>query len=61
MAATSSPFTVLVTGGTGLVGQAIRCIVEKEGIPNENWVYLSSKDGNLWCAIIILSSMPISL
>lgn len=38
---------VLVTGGTGLVGQAIRHVVEQQNIPNETWVYLSSKDGDL--------------
>lgn len=34
---------VLVTGGTGLVGSAIREVVEKEGREGEEWVFLSSK------------------
>lgn len=44
---------VLVTGGSGLVGQAIKWVVEniedsKFGkLPNEEWVFLSSKDGDL--------------
>lgn len=41
--------TVLVTGGTGLVGRAIQAVVqenpEKHG--NETWVFLSSKDADL--------------
>jgi len=39
---------VLVTGGSGLVGQAVRMMVQED--PNEdeaNWVFLSSKDGDL--------------
>jgi len=38
---------ILVTGGTGLVGQAIRQMSEKEKLDNEEWVFLSSKDGDL--------------
>ena len=43
------PITVLVTGGTGLVGQGIKSYVEspagkKDG---ETWIFLSSKDGDL--------------
>lgn len=40
---------VLVTGGTGLVGKAIKEVVEKEGLAldNETWYYASSKDGDL--------------
>ncbi|XP_043221637.1 GDP-L-fucose synthase-like [Amphibalanus amphitrite] len=39
---------ILVTGGTGLVGQAIKTVVEG-GLkrPGETWVYLSSKDADL--------------
>jgi len=40
--------TIMVTGGSGLVGQAIKAYVDtggkKEG---ETWVFLSSKDGDL--------------
>ncbi len=37
----------MVTGGSGLVGQAIRTVVAEEAQPNEHWVFLSSKDGDL--------------
>ena len=39
--------TVLVTGGTGLVGKGIEAAVKKEGVVGERWIYLSSKDGDL--------------
>ncbi len=38
---------VLVTGGTGLVGSAIRRVVEESPLPNEKWIFLSSKDADL--------------
>jgi len=38
---------IMVTGGTGLVGMGIRAVVERQKVPNERWVYLSSKDGDL--------------
>lgn len=40
---------ILVTGGTGLVGQAIKWFVEEAGgkKENEEWVFLSSKDADL--------------
>jgi len=39
---------VLVTGGSGLVGQAVRMMVEEDANEkNENWIFLSSKDGDL--------------
>jgi len=38
---------VLVTGGSGLVGQAIKAIIEKESNSTESFVFLSSKDGDL--------------
>ena len=37
----------MVTGGTGLVGSAIREAIEAENNAEEKWVYLSSKDGDL--------------
>ena len=38
----------MVTGGTGLVGQAVRMIAEsEEKRENEEWIFLSSKDGDL--------------
>ena len=39
---------IMVTGGTGLVGQAVRKIAEtEEKQPDEEWIFLSSKDGDL--------------
>ena len=40
---------VLVTGGSGLVGDAIRSYIldENNALPNEKWIFLSSKDGDL--------------
>ena len=49
----NAPMVVLVTGGSGLVGQGIKSYVESEGNDdehkkkNETWIYLSSKDGDL--------------
>jgi len=44
----SEPATILVTGGTGLYGKAIQEVISKdEASKEENWVFLSSKDGNL--------------
>ncbi len=45
---------ILVTGGSGLVGQAVQYITENYNCPrfgrneNEEWIFLSSKDGDLW-------------
>ena len=39
--------TIMVTGGSGLVGQAIRSYVESNPRDGETWVFLSSKDGDL--------------
>lgn len=44
---------VVVTGGSGMVGQAIKWVIENETDPrfggkeNEEWVFLGSKNGNL--------------
>lgn len=38
---------VLVTGGTGLVGSAIRKVVDENKNPNETFIFLSSKDLDL--------------
>jgi len=38
---------IIVTGGSGLVGQGIKAYVEKNTDPSEEWVFLSSKDGDL--------------
>ena len=42
-----SPSVVMVTGGSGLVGSAIRDFVTANPKENESWVFLSSKDGDL--------------
>lgn len=43
-----SKTTILVTGGTGLYGKAIEAVISRdEAAKDENWVFLSSKDGNL--------------
>ncbi len=39
---------VMVTGGSGLVGRAIQEVVTSDPLPGEEWVFLSSKDGDLW-------------
>ena len=41
---------ILVTGGTGLVGKALEEIVAstEEKRADETWIFLSSKDGDLW-------------
>ena len=38
---------VLVTGGSGLVGKALERVIQNEKPGDENWVFLSSKDGDL--------------
>lgn len=40
---------ILVTGGSGLVGQAFQEVVAtEEKRSDETWIFLSSKDGDLW-------------
>lgn len=39
--------TILVTGGSGLVGQAIKSYTDAHAKPDENWIFLSSKEGDL--------------
>jgi len=38
---------VLVTGGTGLVGSAIKQVVELEPVEGEEWIFCGSKDADL--------------
>jgi len=38
---------IMVTGGTGLVGRGIEAAVELDKREDEEWIFLSSKDGNL--------------
>jgi GDP-L-fucose synthase len=50
------PEIVLVTGGSGLVGQAIKYVIETEPEgsrfgkkPGETWIFASSREGDLRC------------
>ena len=49
VAVKAAPKVVLVTGGSGLVGQGIRTYIEKEGglEPGERWFFARSKDADL--------------
>lgn len=38
---------ILVTGGSGLVGQGIRAAAEKNPFPGEEFIYLTSRDADL--------------
>ena len=44
---------IIVTGGSGMVGQAVKWVIENEKDPrfggrdDEEWIFLGSKDGNL--------------
>lgn len=38
---------ILVTGGSGLVGSAIKSVVESEKADGERWIFVTSKDANL--------------
>jgi GDP-L-fucose synthase len=44
---TTAKERILVTGGRGLVGMAIKELVEQEANPNEEWIFVSSKDADL--------------
>jgi GDP-L-fucose synthase len=43
----STPKVMLVTGGSGLVGKGIELYLQQNSRPNESWVFLGSKDGDL--------------
>ncbi len=43
-----APAIILVTGGKGLVGRALQDVVTSNPDPKEQWVFLSSVDGDLW-------------
>ncbi|XP_045607495.1 GDP-L-fucose synthase [Procambarus clarkii] len=45
--ATAERMVVIVTGGTGLVGQAIQTVIKQNSSSNEKWIFLSSKDADL--------------
>lgn len=44
---------IIVTGGSGMVGQAVKWVIDNEVDPrfgrceDEEWIFLGSKDGNL--------------
>ncbi|XP_012279098.1 probable GDP-L-fucose synthase [Orussus abietinus] len=38
---------ILVTGGSGLVGKAIAAEVAEKSLPDEKWIFVGSKDGDL--------------
>lgn len=38
---------ILVTGGSGLVGKAIQKVTQQNPTPDEEFVFLSTKDGDL--------------
>ncbi|GLV36867.1 GDP-4-keto-6-deoxy-D-mannose 35-epimerase/4-reductase [Carabus blaptoides fortunei] len=38
---------ILVTGGTGLVGQAIQRVIQTDGKSDEKWIFVGSKDADL--------------
>ncbi|GIY18381.1 GDP-L-fucose synthase [Caerostris darwini] len=42
-----APKTILVTGGTGLVGKAIENTIKANTLAEEKWIFLSSKDADL--------------
>jgi GDP-L-fucose synthase len=43
----NEPHVIMVTGGSGLVGSALAKVVKTDTLPNEKWVFLTSKDGDL--------------
>ena len=47
MSSSTTQAVILVTGGSGLVGQAIKSYVDAHGLPDERWIFLSSKEGDL--------------
>lgn len=47
------PKVILVTGGSGLVGTAIKKIIEEDKRPDEKWIFVGSKDANLWYVTIL--------
>ena len=52
-ASESASKKIIVTGGSGMVGQAVKWVIENEtdsrfgGRNDEEWIFLGSKDGNL--------------
>ncbi len=43
------PAVILVTGGKGLVGKGLEDVIKSDpDAVKEKWIFLSSKDGDLW-------------
>lgn len=58
----SAKKVIMVTGGTGLVGRAVKTIAEtEEKQDNEQWIFLSSKDGDLGYVIVCKTCDVISV
>lgn len=53
--------TILVTGGSGLVGKAIEELVNSEARNNEKWIFVNSRDANLWYPLNFFSFVEIFL
>lgn len=47
---------VLVTGGTGLVGNALQAIIENEQPSDEEWFFAGSKDADLTLVNFVCTS-----
>lgn len=45
---------ILVTGGTGLVGKAIESVIKNEDNSNEKWIFVGSKEADLWYVFYII-------
>jgi hypothetical protein len=39
---------VSYAGGSGLVGKALQIVVQDEKRQDEDWIFVGSKDANLW-------------
>ena len=52
---------ILVTGGTGLFGSAIRSIVEAEPVAGEEWFFVGSSDANLLWGMLCRVCSSLSL
>lgn len=47
MNATNEQMVIVVTGGSGMVGHALKKVTEEDSRPNEKWIFLSSKAADL--------------
>lgn len=44
---------ILVTGGTGLVGKGIQSVIASDKREDEKWIFVGSKDADLWWVKVI--------